>query len=204
MPTNAGKLWKSMESYGNLWKSIDMETMEIYGKLWKTMEIYGKLWESMEIYGKLWILWKTRIYGNLWKSMENYGNLGSMEIYGNLWKTIYGIYGNLWKTMNPMESYGNLWKSVDMETMGIYGNRYMSPLPFVFFPARHPPKFDPMPSPHLAFCAKFYQKKREDPKSEMTKNGKSRRMIDNTVIQYKKNACCASCLPKFTRTSNEC
>ena len=71
MPTNAGKLLKSMESYGNQWKSVDMETMEIYGKLWKTMEIYGKLWESMEIYGKLWILWKTRIYGNLWKSMEN-------------------------------------------------------------------------------------------------------------------------------------
>ena len=38
MPTNAGKLLKSMESYGNLWKSVDMETMEIFGNLWKTMD----------------------------------------------------------------------------------------------------------------------------------------------------------------------
>ena len=80
----------------------------------------------------------------------------------------------------------------------------MSPLLFVFFLARHPPKFDPMPSPHLAFCAKFYQKKREDPKSEMTKNGKSRRMIDNTVIQYKKKLAALAVFPNLREIQMKC
>ena len=73
----------------------------------------------------------------------------------------------------------------------------MSHLLFVFFLARHPPKFDPMPSPHHAFCAKFYQRKCEAPKSEMTKNGKSRRMIDNTEIQYKKKVAALEVFPNL-------
>jgi len=102
------------------------------------MEIYGKLWESMEIYG---------IYGNLWKTMN------PMESYGNLWKSVdmetMEIFGNLWKTMDPMENYGNLWN--------------MSPLLFVFFLARHPPKFDPMPSPSPRILCKILPEKTRRP-----------------------------------------
>ena len=137
------------------------------------MKNYGNLWKTMGIYGNLW---------NLWKSMENY------EPYGILWK--------LWKSL---EIYGKLW--ILWKTMEIYGT--CPPFCSCFFSPGTPQNLTPCHPPHLAFCAKFYQKKREDPKSEMTKNGKSRRMIDNKVIQYKKNACCASCLPKFTRKSNE-
>ena len=113
-----------------------------------------------------------------------------MEIYGNLL---------IWKLWKSLEIYGKLW--ILWKTMEIYGT--CPPFCSCFFSPGTPPNLTPCHPPHLAFCAKFYQKKREDPKSEMTKNGKSRRMIDNKVIQYKKNACCASCLPKFTRKSNE-
>ena len=36
----------SMESYGNLWKTVDMETIDPRATPWKTIAFCGKLWES--------------------------------------------------------------------------------------------------------------------------------------------------------------
>ena len=48
-----GNLWKSVEIDGHIWKSMEikMQSMEIKVE---SMEIYGDQWKSVEIYGDLW------------------------------------------------------------------------------------------------------------------------------------------------------